>query len=529
VSRLELLRARLSVARQDLARAWAHRAVRRGLYGSALLFLGSLTPAYLPQNSPWWDPIRALGLDTWPARAFGTAAVVAGVALLVEAWFRLRPSLYHEVKHWPITLLWSLPLLLAPPIFSHDAYGYAAEGWLLRNGLNPYDNPIAVLPGPFADQVSWLWRYNTAMYPPLSLEMFHGLVILAGNNPYFSALAMRIPALIGVGLVAYYLPRIARRMGADVQMTAWFSTVNPLVIIDLVGGAHNDALMMGLVVLALWLAQPGRQPQGVPPKRDAEQRAVGFWLRAVLFWLRRERSFLLAAVVVGVAAGIKQPAILAFYPVALIGHPWLSLRWSDSWRSILRLTLSLAVAVGTFVVISLATGLGFGWISAADVPGRVVTLAPFTLVGAGFKYLFTFFGQPVAGQVVMDAMRYVGLGLTVAVIGLLGLGVGRRKPVAFLSWSYLAFAFGGIALNSWYLTWGGLLLPLTKPSPRIIGTAVTVTTVLLAYGAGNLAWRNDAVALAFAALALMLVLLYRHRQEHQARLARAAKGTQEAK
>ena len=489
-NRSELWRARLLGYRADIARAWEYGPVRRGLLGSALLFLGSLTPAYLPQNSPWWDTIRALGLDNWPAKALGTALVVAGVALLVEAWFKLRPALYHEVKHWPITLLWSLPLLPAPPIFSHDAYAYAAEGWLLRNGLNPYTNTISVLPGPFADQAAWLWRYTTAMYPPLSLEMFGGLVALAGNNPYYSAMAMRIPALIGVGLIAYFLPRLAVRMGADPQMTAWFSTINPLIIIDLVGGAHNDALMMGLVVLALWLAFNQR-----------------FW------W---------AAVLVGVAACIKQPAILAFYPVALIGHPWRGFRWAHSSRALGRLTLSLAVSVGTFVAISLASGLGFGWTGAADVPGRVVTLAPFTLVGAGLKYVLEFFGQPAAGQVAMDGLRFLGLALTVVIIGWLGLTVGRRRPVTFLSWSYLVFAFGGIALNSWYLTWGGVLLPLTKPTERIIGTAVTVTTVLLAYGAGNLAWRNDAVALGFAAMALMLVLLYRHAQERKAHLAARA-------
>jgi alpha-1,6-mannosyltransferase len=307
---------------------------------------------------------------------------------------------------------------------------------------------------------------------------------------------MRIPALIGVAMIAYYVPRIARRMGADVQMTAWFSTVNPLIIIDLVGGAHNDAIMMGLVVLALWLAMNGK------------------------VWP--------AAITVGVAACIKQPAILAFYPVALIGHPWVSLRWSDTWRAGRRLVGSLVIAVTTFVLISLASGLGFGWVWAADVPGKVVTLAPFTLVGAGLKYLLELLGLPVVGQILMDGVRYLGLGLTVVMIGWLGATVGRKKPVTFLSWSYLIFAFGGIALNSWYLTWGGLLLPLTKPSPRIIGTAVTVTTVLLAYGAGNLAWRNDAVALAFAAVALLLVLLYRHRQEHRARLDKVNKASQEA-
>ena len=108
--------------------------------------------------------------------------------------------------------------------------------------------------------------------------------------------------------------------------------------------------------------------------------------------------------------------------------------------------------------------------------------------------------------------------LTAIAMGYFALGVGRKKPVTFLSWSYLAFAFGGLAMHSWYLTWGGLLLPLTRPTERLIGVAVTLTTVLLAYGAGNLAWRNDAVALGFAALALMLTLLWRHSQERKEHL-----------
>jgi hypothetical protein len=549
-------RTRVSVARSDLERAWTYAAVRRGFYGSILLVLGSLTPAYLPQSTPWWEVfwwIEQSWFDltgwvgsTWWGNSvqlgaslsvvdamkaveevavslgalFGTTMVVAGVALLVEAWFRLRPSLYHEVKHWPITLLWVLPMLFAPPIFSHDAYGYAAEGWVLQNGLNPYDVPISVLPGAFADQAAWLWRYHTAMYPPLSLQMFHGLVAMAGNDPYLSAVAMRLPALIGVALTVHLLPRIARRVGADVQLTAWFATVNPLVIIDLVGGAHNDAVMMGLVVLALWTAYL--------PARSTIRRSgrLAGRLGQALSWLVAEKWFLLAAVIIGVATSIKQPALLAFYPIALIGHPWRSLHWPDTWRAGVRLSISLAVAVGTFVAISFATGLGFGWVSAADVPGLVVTLAPFSLLGEGLRMAFEYFAMPGVGDAVKAVLRSVGLLLTAVVIAVLALGIGRRKPITFLSWSYLTFAFGGIALNSWYLTWGGLLLPLTKPSARIIGTAVTTTAVLLAYEAGNLAYRNGAVGLSFAAVALMIVLVYRHKQEHAARLARQAKATQ---
>lgn len=476
-------RRRLAGVGRDLAHAWRYPSVKRGFLGTVCIFLGSLTPAYLPQNSPWWGPMRVLGLDNWPARVFGTALVIAGMGLLVAAWFRLRLTLYHHVKHWAICLIWSAPLLLSPPTFSHDAYGYAALGWLLRNGLNPYENPISVLPGAFADQFAWAWRYDTSMYPPLSLQIFHGVVALAQNNPYVSAVAMRIPALVGVALIVYLLPRVAGRIGADPQLTAWFATINPLLIIDLVGGAHNDALMMGLVVLALWLATGNH--------------------------------FVPAAIVVGVAASIKQPAILAFYPVALLGHPWLSFAWRDSLRALGRLALALGIAVATFAGITALTGLGYGWIHAMDVPGKIVTIAPFSLVAAGLNALLSWLGLPAAGALVASAVRGLGLVLTAVVILWLGLGVGRRRPVTFLSWSWLAFAFGGLSLHSWYLTWGGLLLPLAQPNRKVIGGAVIVTTVLLAYAAGSLAWFNDAVALALAGGALLFTLAWRHHQEHK--------------
>ena len=474
---------RLAAIGRDLAQAWNFPAVRRGLAGTACIFVGSLTPAYLPQNSPWWEPMRGLGLDSWPARVLGTALAVTGMVLLVTAWFRLRLSLYHSVKHWAICLIWSAPLLFAPPTFSHDAYGYAALGWLLRNGLSPYEHSISVLPGAFADQFAWAWRYDTSMYPPLSLQIFHGVVALAQNDPYVSAVAMRIPALIGVALIVSLLPRVAQRIGADPQLTAWFATINPILIIDLVGGAHNDALMMGMVVLALWLATDNR--------------------------------FIPAAVVVGVAATIKQPAILAAYAVALIGHPWLTFGWRDSLRSLGRLIAATGIAALTFAGITQLTGLGYGWIYAADVPGKIVTIAPFSLLAAGLSALLTWLGHPEVGELLASGTRALGLVLTAGVMLWLGLGIGRRQPVTFLSWSWLAFAFGGLSLHSWYLTWGGLLLPLTRPNRRVINGAVIVTIVLLAYAAGGLAWFNDAVALALAGAALLLTLTWRHHQEHK--------------
>lgn len=475
------VRAGLGTAWGDMLAAIRLGPVKQGLLGTVALAIGSLTPAYLPQASPYWPFMRSLGLDNWWAKAFGTALVIAAVGLLIRAWFSLRPTIYHDVKHWAVLVWWSLPLLFAPPIFSHDAYSYAAQGWLIHNGLNPYSTAPGNLPGPFADQVAWLWRYTPAPYGPLALQISHGLVLVAGLNPYYSAVLMRIPALVGVALIVYLLPRLGRRLGVDPADVAWFSTINPLLVIDFVGGSHNDALMMGLVVLGLYLAYIGRP------------------------WL--------GLVAVGVAATIKQPALLAVYPIAIVGSGWASWRPRDLARFAVRGIAALLVSIGTFVLVTLATGLGFGWMNAVTVPGMTVTMAPFSLIGWAIQQGLNALNLDPSGVMAASVMKVLGLVVSVSIIGYLAVARARTEPMRFLSWSYLAFAIFGPALHSWYLLWGGLLLPLARPTQRVWRVAAVVTAVLLVYGAGNLAWRNDAVALALAALAAAVLWFVARRDD----------------
>ena len=481
---------------EDLRAAWRVVPTRTGMLGTLLILVGSLTPAYLPQNSPLWGPLRALHLDNAPVKVIGTLILLSGLGLLVDAWFKFRPTLGVDVKRWAVLAIWSLPLLAAPPTFSSDAYSYAAQGWMLVNDVSPYEAGPGVLPGAFADQVAWVWRFTPAPYGPLSLRLQELIVVASGLQPYLSAVLMRIPALIGVVLIVVLLPRIAERMGVDAQLTAWFATLNPLLVIDFVGGAHNDALMMGLVVLALWLGLTARM-----------------WLAG--------------AVVVGVAAAIKQPAFLAAYALPLLADPLTTWKSSHIARTVGKIAVSCLIAIGTFGAVSLACGLGFGWLNAVNVPGLVVTVSPSTVIGQGIQLVLNYFQLDSSEHAAIRLARSIGLAIAVAGVLVLAVVQARKKPMSFLSWSYLLVAFAGPALHSWYVLWGTLLLPLTKPSERIQRIALWTTMVLLSYAAVNLAWRNGAIALGIAALVPLGWQLIHHERRHRQEMEDVEGGTSE--
>lgn len=464
----------------QLHQAWRIPQVRRGALGTLLISIGSFTPAYLPQSSPFWPFMRWAHLDNTPAKIVGTVLVLLGVSLLVSAWFRLRPGtgdddspeVYRHVRHWAVLLIWGAPFFLAPPIFSHDAYSYAAQGWLVHNGISPYEQGPGVLPGAFADQVAWVWRHTPAPYGPLSLQLQHLIVDATGYDPYVSALAMRLPALVGVGLIGLLVPRLARLYRVDAAAAAWFSTLNPLLVIDFIGGAHNDSLMMGLVVLALWVAK------------------------------RWGWGWLPGAVLIGVAAAIKQPALLAAYALPLVRRPWRRIEVGETLDIIARAMVSIGLAVGAFALVTWWTELGYGWLNAVNVPGLVVTVSPFTVVGQGLSLLFGALGWESMATEAIRASRAVGLVISVVALAVMAVTTARRRPVAFLAYSYLVVALCAPALHSWYVLWGALLLPLTRPSAHVVRIATWATVVLLSYAAINLSFRNGALSLGVAAIGL---------------------------
>lgn len=468
--------------RSDAREAWALPLVRRGLLGACLISAGSMTPAFLPPEAPILRTLHLTFLESGPGRVIATAVLMVGVFLLLFSWLGLRPGYGRKTAPAITWAVWAIPVLLAPPLFSRDCYSYAAQGLIVLRGMDPYQaGPIAV-PGPYADQVDRMWLYTAAPYGPLALQTQHLVVALTNNNAYVAAVAMRLPALLSVAVIAWGLPRLADRVGVSRQQAIWFGVLNPLVFMHLVGGAHQDAMMIALVVLGLLLASHGH--------------------------------VVLGSASVAVGASYKQTAMLALIGVAGLAVRWAARKAGPGYLTHARYLLGCAIsgvtALVTFEAVTLATGLGWGWVPNLSVPTMLRSLlSPPTLIGAITEGIMWLLGLPAAWRTVpVPMMQSIGGVLVVVALAWLSLRIAPRHPMTAASGAFLAFCLGGPVVHPWYMLWGGVLLGATRMSRKWAQVAVWATLFLVLYGTMDAAVSNGMWALALT----IPVLAWVHRR-----------------
>ena len=385
-----------------------------------------------------------------PWRAFVT---VPGHMLALLAWFKMGSS-------WPrprlVLALWTLILLFSPPLHSRDAFSYAAQGWLMTHGLDPY----TVASGD-AGQAGLLvgihWFRTTSVYPPLSLEIFGVVSQLFGGDLYWSAIGMRLPNLLALAFLVWCLPRLAARVGIRRNLVLWAGLLNPVMLVQWVGGIHNDAIMVALLAAAFLVAQQ-------------------MWARG---WL----AIAAGGAFIGLAMAIKQSAAVA--GVGMVALAWASAqpllpKASRTWWAIeRRAAVGGAAAVGTFALVSWATGLGMGWRNpTAGSPLQATSNAPISWVAS-----FARFHELLSDGRIISSLTLFTAVLIIAGIVVLVWKLGPRppddvgQPWLLVCGLLLAFAVLGPALQPWYLTWIIPFVALAQPGLRMQHAFVVVTFV----------------------------------------------------
>lgn len=418
-----------------------------GLAGATALALGGVAAGALPRTDPFAD----IPLIGWlrASEPLALAVGYAGLALLVVAWLflgrRVGTTDGPSRRSLLITLgVWSAPLCLAPPMFSRDVYSYAAQGWMVHVGASPYFwGPGAIPQNPFLVDVPDMWSHTPAPYGPLFLQLARWVVDLGSDGTVPTVLGMRLLALAGVVLLVRYVPRLAAHCGVPADRALWLGVLNPLVLLHFVSGAHNDALLVGLVVAGLVLVLDRRPALGV--------------------------------VVCSLALLVKAPAALALVFIVPV--------WAQQLTGRYRLVRAAAGAgaVSAAVVgsVSWATGLGYGWIGALNTPGTVRNwLSGTTLLGEAVGLLTSAVGLGDQTTEAIKVFRGAG-GLVALVLCLLLLArMERYGLVGSLGLGFIAVVALGPVVHPWYLLWGFVLVAAGIPSLGVRSAVVTVSAGL---------------------------------------------------
>ncbi len=103
------------------------------------------------------------------------------------------------------------------------------------------------------DNVSPIWTTTTAPYGPAFILVAKFVTMLVGNDVVAGTMLLRLCMLPGLVLLIWAAPRVARHVGANGAAALWICVLNPLVIIHLMGGVHNEMLMVGLMMAGIAL------------------------------------------------------------------------------------------------------------------------------------------------------------------------------------------------------------------------------------------------------------------------------------
>ena len=426
----------------------------RGLLGSVLVLLGGLVVSTLPRSAPILEVEALADLRGAEAgRMLGLAVVLTGLGLLAAAWLRLcrevgtaRGAEGEEAVGLVrfATVLWSAPLVLAPPLFSRDGWSYAAQGTMTHLGISPYEHGPSVLSGPVVQAVDPRWMDTITPYGPVPLVVGDQLAGLTGN-PWMLVIGHRALALVGLALLAWAVPRLAGWTGVDPALASALVVASPLMLANGVGGLHNDLLMAGLMAAALVVAV--------------------------------EHGWAWGAVLGGTAAAVKAPGGLVCVAVALVGLP-AAATLTDRVR---RLAGVAGVSLGWLVGLGLVTGVGAGWVAGLAVPGTVNTpLSVTTLAGGTLDWVAGLLGLGLAPATLLGVVRTLGSGVMLALL----VWAALRRPTGDRASAVgtAALLMGGLVVLSpvvhlWYLLWVVPFVATLRLS-RLAVTALVAVSVI---------------------------------------------------
>jgi alpha-1,6-mannosyltransferase len=425
---------------------------RLGFVGALLIALGGLGAGSTRLHDPTLESARLSWLRFGHGLVVSSLLLWAGVGIIIAAWVWLgrrlvdgRPTSEHTMI--ATTGFWLAPLLLSVPLFSRDTYSYLAQGALLRDGFDPYvvgpiENPSILL-----DNVSQVWTTTTAPYGPAFILVAKFVTVVAGNNVVTGTMLLRLCMLPGLALLIWAAPRVARHVGADGAVALWICVLNPLVIVHLMGGVHNEMLMVGLMMAGIALTFRGRH--------------------------------VLGAALIAVAVAVKATAVLALPFMVWV---WVRHLGGNRLRAfVIASAASVATFLVVFAVLSGLAGVGLGWLTALAGSARIINWLTIPTAVANLTDAIGSLFVPVNFYAVLHVTRLAGIAIILSSLPLLWWRFRHtdRESLEGTAWAMVVVVLFVPAALPWYYTWPLAVASPLAQSPRALALIAGFSTWIM--------------------------------------------------
>jgi hypothetical protein len=286
---------------------------------------------------------------------FLAGSALATGCLLVGTRLSPVPSLRAGVRPVTVVVLAAPLIVLAvavPPHGSHDLWSYAMYGRMVSHyHASPYLHVPSEYPGdPIRHLVTW--THTRSVYGPLFTALSAGVMAVAGGSTLLARLAFQGSAALALIAVVGMLWRLG-----SAPLGLALLVLNPVVLVGIVNGGHNDLLVGGLALAAVYRLQQQR-----PVVAGALLASAGLIKASALLaaaaavvwaWQRWERKAVLAmAATIAGAVAVAYAFAGGLTAVAPLTSATARLSHASAWELVSGVAPRLVASSAPFLVIA---------------------------------------------------------------------------------------------------------------------------------------------------------------------------------
>lgn len=445
-----------------------------GTVGALMIGLGGLGAGALPVVG---NPFGGLPFGQLMGRMLVTssALVLIGVGLIVIAWVLMSPMAGNPLRAssstprhsitrtqvWVTFFAWTLPIIATAPLFTQDIYSYIANGSIVVQGMDPYSaGPVQLLgaDNDLARSVPFIWANSPSPYGPVALGIAAIISVITSDSIVAAVILHRVASILGVIAAGWAISRLAVRCRVAPSSALWLGILNPLSILHLIGGIHNESIMLGFALVGMELALRGIDKLQASTSLSMSS-AWPAWLLIIGGGVLISAAGMVK--VTGfIGLGFAGMALARFFAQRLNLKPYLAI---SSAAGIL-----LAVLLATIAAFTVLSGIGLGWITGQGGAVSIRSwLSVSTDVGVASGFMGMMLGLGDHTEAILSVTRAVGIVVAAAfmVRMLFATFRGVMHPIGGLGVSTLVLVVLFPVVHPWYILWA--IFPLAAWANRL--------------------------------------------------------------